>query len=298
MERALTATSAPAALERAHTRNRWLSLFRELRKNPGALIGLTVLAVFVLGALFAPLITSFDPNKINPPARLQGPSGEHWMGTDPFGRDLYTRIVYGARVSLPVGFIAVAISAGFGIVLGMISGYYSRLLDSFIMRLMDIMLAFPGILLALVVVTILGPNLRNVMIAVGIGGIPRYTRLVRSSVLTSKELLYVEGARVVGLPERKILFRHVLPNVVGPAVVLSTISIGTAILSAAGLSFLGLGAVPPTAEWGSMLADGRQFLRLSPWVTAVPGIAIMLTVLSVNLLGDGLRDILDPRLRQ
>jgi peptide/nickel transport system permease protein len=294
----LTATPAPAALQRIKSRSRLRGFFRDLRKNPGALIGLTVLVVLVLAALFAPLVTSFDPNKINPPARLQGPSSEHWFGTDPFGRDLYTRIVYGARVSLPVGFIAVAISAGFGVVLGMISGYYSRLLDSFIMRVMDIMLAFPGILLALVVVTILGPNLRNVMIAVGIGGIPRYTRLVRSSVLTSKELLYVEGARVIGLPERKILFRHVLPNVLGPSVVLSTISIGTAILSAAGLSFLGLGAVPPQAEWGSMLADGRQFLRLSPWVTAVPGIAIMITVLSVNLLGDGLRDILDPRMRQ
>ncbi len=297
MAHVLAATPVPAPLQRATSRSRLLGVLRDLRRNPGALIGLVVLTVFVLAALFAPLVTSFDPNQINPRDRLQGPSSTHWLGTDPFGRDLYTRTLYGARVSLPVGFIAVAISAGFGIVLGMISGYYSRLLDSFISRLMDIMLAFPGILLALVVVTILGPNLRNVMIAVGIGGIPRYTRLVRSSVLTSKELLYVDGARVIGVPERKILFRHVLPNVIGPTVVLSTISIGTAILSAAGLSFLGLGAVPPTAEWGSMLADGRQFLRLSPWVTAVPGVAIMITVLSVNLLGDGLRDILDPRLR-
>ncbi len=198
---------------------------------------------------------------------------------------------------MPVGIIAVIISASFGIVLGLISGYYGRITDGIIMRLTDIMLAFPGILLALVVVAILGPSLGNVMIAVGIGGIPRYTRLVRGSVLAARELVYVEAARVVGVPDRTILFRHILPNVIGPSVILSTLSIGSAILAAAGLSFLGLGAQPPTPEWGSMLADGRQFLRTNPWVTSVPGIAIMLTVLSVNLLGDGLRDILDPRLR-
>jgi peptide/nickel transport system permease protein len=190
------------------------------------------------------------------------------------------------------------ISATVGIALGLISGYYGRLVDGIIMRLIDVMLAFPGILLALVVVAVLGPNLRNVMIAVGIGGIPRYTRLVRGSVLASRELLYVESARVVGVPDRILLVRHILPNVVAPAVVLSTLSVGTAILSAAGLSFLGLGAQPPEPEWGAMLADGRQFLRTSPWVTTVPGVAIMVTVLSVNLFGDGLRDVLDPRTRE
>lgn len=297
MAQVLAAASAPLHSQPVRTRNRARAFFRELSKNPGAIAGLIVLVILVLGAIFASIITRHEPNIINPPDRLQSPNSEHWLGADPFGRDLYTRLVYGARVSLPVGFIAVLISASIGIVLGLVSGYYGRVVDGVIMRLIDIMLAFPGILLALVVVAILGPNLRNVMIAVGIGGIPRYTRLVRGSVLSSRELLYVEAARVVGVPDRKILFRQILPNVVGPAVVLSTISIGSAILSAAGLSFLGLGAQPPDAEWGSMLADGRQFLRTDPWVTAVPGVAIMLTVLSVNLLGDGLRDILDPRLR-
>lgn len=278
-------------------RGRRHDLINGLVKNRGAVIGLSILCILGLVALLAPVITQYDPIVINPPDRLQGPSGEHWLGTDPFGRDLYTRLVYGARISLPVGLIAVAISAVFGIALGLVSGYYRRLVDGIIMRLIDIMLAFPGILLALVVVAVLGPNLRNVMIAVGIGGIPRYTRLVRGSVLASRELLYVEAARVIGVPDSTLMFRHILPNVVAPAVVLSTLSVGTAILSAAGLSFLGLGAQPPEPEWGAMLADGRQFLRTSPWVTTVPGVAIMLTVLSVNLFGDGLRDVLDPRTR-
>ena len=276
-------------------RSRRHDLINGLVKNRGAVIGLSILCILGLVAALAQVITQYDPIIINPPDRLQGPSSEHWLGTDPFGRDLYTRLVYGARISLPVGLIAVVISAVFGIALGLVSGYYGRLVDGIIMRLIDIMLAFPGILLALVVVAVLGPNLRNVMIAVGIGGIPRYTRLVRGSVLASRELLYVEAARVIGVPDRTLMFRHILPNVVAPAVVLSTLSVGTAILSAAGLSFLGLGAQPPEPEWGAMLADGRQFLRTSPWVTTVPGVAIMLTVLSVNLFGDGLRDVLDPR---
>lgn len=297
MAQAIAAESSPLQRKTVHSSGRGREFIRRLSKNPGAVIGLTILIILILGALLAPVITTHEPNIINPRDRLQSPSREHWLGADPFGRDLYTRLVYGARVSLPIGLIAVFISASVGIVLGLISGYYGRIIDGVIMRLMDIMLAFPGILLALVIVAILGPNLQNVMIAVGIGGIPRYTRLVRGSVLSSRELVYVEAARVVGVPDRTILFRHILPNVIGPSVVLSTISVGAAILSAAGLSFLGLGAQPPTAEWGSMLADGRQFLRTDPWVTTVPGVAIMLTVLSVNLFGDGLRDILDPRLR-
>jgi peptide/nickel transport system permease protein len=294
---AIAARSSPLQRTTVHRPGRGRDFLRRLSKNPGAIIGLIIILILILGAILAPVITTYEPNIINPRHRLQPPGREHWLGADPFGRDLYTRLVYGARVSLPIGLIAVSISASVGVVLGLISGYYGRIIDGVIMRIIDIMLAFPGILLALVVVAILGPNLQNVMIAVGIGGIPRYTRLVRGSVLSSRELVYVEAARVVGVPDRTILFRHILPNVIGPAVVLSTISVGSAILSAAGLSFLGLGAQPPTAEWGSMLADGRQFLRTDPWVTTVPGVAIMVTVLSVNLFGDGLRDILDPRLR-
>lgn len=293
----IAASSTPLETQVVRVRSRSHDFFHGLRQNTGAVIGLVTLAVLILIALLAPVITQYDPIIINPPDRLQSPSMDHWLGTDPFGRDLYTRVVYGARISLPIGIIAVVISASFGIALGLVSGYYRGVTDSIIMRLIDVMLAFPGILLALVVVAILGPNLRNVMIAVGIGGIPRYTRLVRGSVLASRELQYVEAARVVGVPDHTLLIRHILPNVIAPAVILSTLSVGSAIISAAGLSFLGLGAQPPTPEWGAMLADGRQFLRTDPWVTTVPGIAIMLTVLSVNLFGDGLRDILDPRFR-
>lgn len=279
------------------SRSRRADFVRGLLKNSGAVIGLVILTLLIVAAILAPVLAPFDPIAINPPARLQPPSREHLLGTDPFGRDLFTRVLYGARISLPVGIIAVVISGTAGIALGLISGYYGRVLDGVIMRLIDIMLAFPGIMLALIVVAVLGPNLQNVMIAVGIGGIPRYTRLVRGSVLAARELVYVEAARVVGASDKRILVLHILPNVLAPVVVLSTISVGTAILAAAGLSFLGLGAQPPTPEWGSMLADGRQFLSSDPWVTSAPGIAIMLTVLSVNLFGDGLRDVLDPRLR-
>ncbi len=277
--------------------SRWKSAVRGLVSNKGALIGLVTLVILSLAAITAPLITQYDPIRIDPPAQLQPPSRAHWMGTDGFGRDNFTRVVYGTRVSLPIGLIAVAISAVAGVFFGLIAGYYGKFLDGLIMRICDIMLAFPGILLALVVVAILGPNLQNVMIAVGIGGIPGYSRLVRSSVLSARELDYVEAARVVGAPTRSILFRHILPNVIGPSIIYSTLSVGYAILATAGLSFLGLGAQPPTAEWGSMLANGRQFLQSDPWVTTAPGVAILVTVLAVNLFGDGLRDILDPRLR-
>jgi len=290
-----SAAADPLQSQFARVRSRRSDFIRKLRKNTGAILGLFILGLLVLAAILAPVITQYDPIAIDPVNRLQSPSREHWLGTDPFGRDLYTRVVYGARISLPVGIIAVVISATTGTVLGLIAGFYGRITDGIIMRLIDILLAFPDILLSLVIVAILGPNLRNVMIAVGIGGIPRYTRLVRGSVLSSRELLYVEAAKVIGVPNKVVLFRHILPNVIGPAVVLSTLSVGSAILAAAGLSFLGLGAQPPTPEWGSMLAGGRQFLTTSPWVTSVPGIAIMLTVLSVNLFGDGLRDVLDPR---
>ena len=286
----LGAGSTPAG------RGRW-ALVRRLRQNRGAVVGFALLAVVITLALAAPLVTSHDPIKINPPARNLGPSPEHWMGTDQFGRDVFTRVVYGARISLPVGLIAVAIAAVVGTVLGLLAGYYGRLVDGAVMRVIDIMLAFPGILMALVVVAILGASLQNVMIAVGISEIPRYTRLVRGSVLSARENLYVDAARITGLRDAAILFRHILPNVVGPMVVLATLSVGSAILAAAGLSFLGLGAQPPRPEWGAMLADGRQFLGSHWWIATMPGFAIALTVLAINMAGDGLRDVLDPRLQ-
>lgn len=297
MEQKAVAGAPALSLPVVQARSRRRDFARGLMKNKGALAGLIVLLLLILAAIFAPLITTYDPIVIDPPNRTQPPSRDHWLGTDSFGRDIYTRVVYGARVSLPVGLIAVSIAATAGAVLGLIAGYYGRFADAIIMRVIDIMLAFPNIMLALVIVAILGPNIRNVMIAVGIGEIPRYTRLIRGQVLSARELLYVEAAKVIGVPTSKIMFRHILPNVVSPVVVLATLSVGSAILAAAGLSFLGLGAQPPNPEWGSMLADGRQFLRSHWWVATMPGIAIAITVLSINMFGDGLRDILDPRIR-
>ena len=297
MEREVAAGTPPLQLRAVQTRSRGREIVNGLLRNKGALAGLTILVLMVLAAIFAPLITRYDPIVIDPPQRTQPPSRDHFLGTDAFGRDIYTRVVYGARVSLPVGLIAVSIAASIGAILGLIAGYYGRFADAIIMRLIDILLAFPNIMLALIIVAILGPNIRNVMIAVGIGAIPSYTRLIRGQVLSARELLYVEAARVVGVPTSKIMYRHILPNVVSPVIVLGTLSVGSAILAAAGLSFLGLGAQPPRPEWGAMLADGRQFLNSHWWVATMPGLAIALTVLSINMFGDGLRDILDPRIR-
>ncbi|HYI15654.1 MAG TPA: nickel transporter permease [Thermomicrobiales bacterium] len=293
----MTASAPTLALPIVKARSRRKDFWRGLMRNKGAMAGLIILLLLILGAIFAPLITTYDPIVIDPPSRTLPPSRDHWMGTDAFGRDIYTRVVYGARISLPVGLVAVSIAATIGAILGLIAGYYGRWADGIIMRVIDIMLAFPNIMLALVIVAILGPSIRNVMIAVGIGEIPRYTRLIRGQVLSARELLYVEAAKVIGVPTSKIMYRHILPNVVSPVVVLATLSVGSAILAAAGLSFLGLGAQPPRPEWGAMLADGRQFLSSHWWVATMPGIAIAITVLSINMLGDGLRDILDPRTR-
>jgi peptide/nickel transport system permease protein len=297
MEQNVAVGTPALPLRTFQTRSRRQEFVQGIVRNKGALAGLIILLLLILAAIFAPLITTYDPIKIDPPSRTLPPSRDHWMGTDAFGRDIYTRVVYGARVSLPVGLIAVSIAATVGAILGLVAGYYGRWADGIIMRVIDIMLAFPNIMLALVIVAILGPSIRNVMIAVGIGEIPRYTRLIRGQVLSARELLYVEAAKVIGVPTSKIMYRHILPNVVSPVVVLATLSVGSAILAAAGLSFLGLGAQPPRPEWGAMLADGRQFLSSHWWVATMPGIAIAITVLSINMLGDGLRDILDPRTR-
>jgi ABC-type dipeptide/oligopeptide/nickel transport system permease subunit len=256
-----------------------------------------MLAIMVSVAALAPLIAPHDPLAVAPEAQLKPPSAAHWAGTDLFGRDVFSRLLFGGRVSLSVGVMAVFIASVPGTALGLIAGYYRRWIDGLIMRVMDLMLSFPGILLALGIVALLGPGLLNVMIAVGIAGIPSYTRLVRSSVLAVKKNLYVRAARTIGCRDGRILLRHILPNVLAPVVILTTLDIAWAILNASSLSFLGLGAQPPTPEWGAMLSEGRGYMRQAPWITIAPGLAIMLTVLSVNLLGDGLRDALDPRLR-
>lgn len=278
-------------------RGLWSDAFQRLRRNRGAMIGLGIIVLLAIMALFAPLLAPEEPNVMIPGDVLKGPSAEYPMGTDQFGRDVLSRIIFGARLSLQVGFVAVGIASLIGITLGMIAGYYGRWIDGSIGILIDIMLAFPGILLALAIVAVLGPNLINLMVAVGIASVPTYARLIRGAVLSARELTYVEAARVVGARDRMIMFRHIMPNVIAPAIVLATLGIGQAILIGAAISFLGLGAKPPTAEWGAMLSSGRNFLQQAWWITLFPGLAIMITVLSINLLGDGLRDALDPRLR-
>lgn len=275
----------------------WLdSLFR-LSRNPGSIAGIIILLILILMTISAPLITRYNPIVITPEDRLMPPSAVHLMGTDGFGRDMFTRVVYGGRISLSVGIISVFIALLVGVPMGMIAGYYGGKLDSVIMRLVDVMLAFPGILLALAIIAVLGPSLFNVMIAVGISAIPTYARVARGSVLKTKEEVFVEAAILMGCSTRRILLSHILPNILGPLVVISTLGIGGAIISGSALSFLGLGTTPPTPEWGLLLSDGRNYLSQAWWISTFPGAAIMITVLSINLLGDGLRDAFDPKMK-
>ena len=292
-----TARETVSLDSQTRTRSLWSDAFQRLRRNRGAMIGLGILILLVVMAIFAPLLAPEEPNVMAPRDALEAPGAAYPMGTDQFGRDILSRIIFGSRLSLQVGFIAVGIASIFGVTLGLISGYYGRWIDGAIGILIDIMLAFPGILLALAIVAVLGPSLLNLMVAVGIASVPTYARLIRGAVLSTRELTYVEAARVLGAPDRSIMFRHIMPNVIAPAIVLATLGIGQAILIGAAISFLGLGAKPPTAEWGAMLSSGRNFLQQAWWITLFPGLAIMITVLSINLLGDGLRDALDPRLR-
>jgi len=280
------------------TKGYWTIVFRQLRRNRGAMVGGGFLLFLVLVAVFAPLIAPYDPVEMAPKDRLQPPSMAHLMGTDNFGRDALSRIIFGTRISLTVGFISVGIGAAMGMVLGLAAGYFGGYLDTVIMRFVDAVLAFPGILLSLSIVAVLGATLQNVMIAVGISSVPRFTRVVRGSVLSAREKLYVLSARSIGCRSMSIMYRHILPNVFGPVVILATLGIGSAILLSAGLSYLGLGAQPPTPEWGLMLNTGRPYIAVAWWVMTFPGLAIMLTVLAVNMIGDGMRDALDPRLRQ
>lgn len=268
-----------------------------VRRHKGMILGFYLLGLLVLIALLQDLIARESPTRIDVTVALEEPSWVHLMGTDQYGRDVYSRVIHGARISLTVGLISVGIAAIIGTIVGLVAGYYGAAVDALCMRLVDVLLAFPGILLALAIVSALGPNLRNLMLAVGIAGIPLYARIVRGSVLVAKEHLYVEAARAVGAPSRTILVRHILPNVIAPIVVTATLGMGGAILAAAALSFIGLGSQPPTPEWGRMLSEGRDYLRDAWWISAFPGLMIMLTVLGMNLLGDGLRDVFDPRLR-
>lgn len=273
-------------------------IWRQLRRNRAAMIGATILLIEILLAVAAPVIVPFDPYQQNPRAALQAPSVEHWFGTDDTGRDLFSRVIYGARISLRVGLISVMIGGCIGITLGILAGYRGGFVDNLIMRTMDLLLAFPGILLALAIIAVLGPGLFNVMIAVGVASIPVYTRVARGSTLALKDREFVLSARSIGAGDARIAMRHILPNVLPPLIVLATLGIAGAILTAAGLSFIGLGAVPPTPEWGAILTLGRKYIYQAWWYTTFPGLAIMITVLGINMLGDALQDALDPRLRR
>lgn len=272
------------------------SLGRLLR-NPSAVVGLTIVVLLLLAALAAPLLTPFDPVKQNLRAVLQAPSSVHPLGTDQLGRDILARILYGARLTLFIGVVAVGVGMAVGVPLGVISGFYRGTLDLVIQRVIDLMLSFTTFLLALTLVALLGVGLTNVIVAVGVSTIPRFARLVRSSVLSIREVTYIEASRALGLPNRRILWLHVLPNALAPVIVQATLSMGSTILTAAGLGFLGLGVQPPTPEWGAMLGEGRNYIFSQPNVTTFPGLAIFLAVVGFNLLGDGLRDALDPKLR-
>jgi peptide/nickel transport system permease protein len=275
----------------------WISPLRRLTRNPMAMIGLLIVLLFIFIALAADWISPHDYDLANFTMARQGPSSQHWLGNDEIGRDMLSRLFHGARISLLIGLISVAIGITFGTFLGIISGYFGGMTDLIVMRLIDIMLAFPSILLAIMMVAFLGPSLQNAMIAIGVLSIPIYARLVRSSTLSYKEEVFIEAARALGSNHVMIIFRHILPNVLAPIIIQSTLQVAAAIQAAAALGFLGLGAPPDVPEWGNMLQKGRTYIVSAPHIVVFPGLATMFVVLGFSLLGDGLRDALDPRLK-
>ncbi|WP_432663175.1 ABC transporter permease [Wukongibacter baidiensis] len=300
MASSVAQSTATAEKKKNKKRSQWAEVWRRLKKNKMAMVGLGILTILILAALFAPFIADYDEVVIKQDLvnKLQGPSAEHILGTDEFGRDIFARMVWGARVSLRVGILAVGISIMIGGTLGAIAGYYGGKLDTVIMRIMDIFLAIPSILLAIAIVSALGPSLTNLMIAIGISSVPTYARIVRASVLSIRDQEFIEAAKAIGANDFRIISKHIIPNALAPVIVQGTLGVAGAILSTAGLSFIGLGIQPPAPEWGAMLATGRAYLRYAWHVTTFPGIAIMITILALNLVGDGLRDALDPRLKQ
>ncbi|HEY8291584.1 MAG TPA: ABC transporter permease [Thermomicrobiales bacterium] len=297
VDAAARTTAAPIALAEAPKPRRLFS-WRTVRHQPRFLIGGTFIFFLILVAIAAPLLVRTDPKVSHPADAIQSPSAQHLMGTDDLGRDVLGRAIYGSRVSLAVGIIAVSIGLITGVVLGMIAGYTGGWADLLILRAIDALLAFPALLLAIAITSALGPTLRNTMIAIGIVAIPVYTRLTRGQVLQAKEREYVEAARTAGASQARVAFRHILPNILNPLIVQASLSIAFAILAEASLSFLGLGVQPPTPTWGADINHARAYLSNGFWWMSVgPGVAILLTVFSFNLLGDSIRDILDPRLR-
>ncbi|WP_018752321.1 ABC transporter permease [Paenibacillus sanguinis] len=297
MAQATTSTNNVPVIQVEKVSGPWRDAWKAFRRNKIAMAGMIMIVLFVLIALLAPVIAPYDYKAQQLADRLKPPSSAHWFGTDDLGRDLFSRVLYGARISLWVGTFSVVGSIILGTLFGILAGFYGKWVDMIISRMFDILLAFPSILLAIAIVAILGPSLQNALLAIAIVNIPTYGRLVRAKVLGLKNEEYITAARSIGMKDSGILLWHILPNSLTPIIVQGTLGIATAIIEAAALGFLGLGAQPPAPEWGKMLSDSRQFIATAPWTVVFPGVSIMLTVLAFNLMGDGLRDALDPRMK-
>ncbi len=277
--------------------NQMRRMWHNFKKRKVAVLGLIIVLIYVLLAIFAPLLAPYDPLKQSLPDMLQKPNAQHLLGTDEVGRDILSRILYGSRISLRIGFTVVILAFLIGVPIGIIAGYYGGILDSLLMRTMDVLMAFPGMLLAILFVSILGPGLNNAILAVGLFTVPSFARLARGETLSLKHCEYIEASKAIGAGNFRIIVTHVLNNIMAPLIVTSTLSFGNSILTTSGMGFLGIGAQPPTPEWGAVLSSGRQYLLMAPHVTMIPGLAILFLVLGLNLLGDGLRDVLDPKLK-
>lgn len=276
----------------------YVVFWQRLKRNRLALIGGGVVGLLFMVSLLAPWITPADPNTINAYQVLAPPSWQHWFGTDDLGRDVFSRVLFGARISLKVGFVAVGIAVAIGTVVGLVSGYYSGIVDTFLMRVVDVMLCFPAFFLILAVITFLGPSIWYIMMIIGLTGWMGVSRLVRAETLSIREMDYITAARCIGCSDRRIIFRHILPNVMSPILVSATLGIAGAILTESALSFLGIGVQPPTPSWGNILTSGKDYIEFAWWLSLFPGLAILVTVLAYNLLGEGIRDALDPRVNR
>jgi len=291
-------TDAERFIDSSRLTTRARRFSRRLFRNRGAIFGAVVVGLVVICAVFSPLVAPYSPTEINSIDMLLPPSWEHLMGTDDIGRDILSRIIYGARVSIIVGVVSIGLAMLLGIPLGVVSGFFGGQVDSVVMRLMDVLLSFPALVLALFIMAVLGPSAVNAMIAIGVVYTPNFARLTRANVLSIREMTFVEAARSIGFSRRHIMFNEILPNTIAPLIVQASLGVAYAILMEAALGFLGLGVQPPTPSWGSMLSEGRILLKLAPWYSTFPGLAIFFTVLALNLLGDGLREALDPRLKE
>lgn len=292
-----TTAGIPVSIESTKS-VRWKTFYKKLAKNKAAMAGAFIIIFVILMGIFAPLLATHDPNTTNVMNKLKPPSAENYLGTDDVGRDIFSRLLYGARVSLGIGFVSTILGAIVGVTLGIVSGYYGRWIDSLIMRICDVLLAFPGILLALAIVSVLGASTQNVIIAVAFYAVPSFARIVRGSTLSVRKLEYIDAIKAMGAKDFRIIFKHILPNIMSPIIVQATLYIASAIITASALSFLGMGTRPPTAEWGAMLSQGRSYIAQAPHITLFPGLVILLVVIGFNLMGDGLRDALDPKAKK